>query len=124
MAEIQAYKARITNACGLIKSSEPEVNRLDQAFAFPEEGKDCDAYIREKTAQLNHLMKTVISNKQYHDNWRPLFEGPTFSGDFREFNAFWSVFQALIHNDAGSTDQEKFLFLKQALKGQAAASIT
>ncbi|VDO19386.1 unnamed protein product [Heligmosomoides polygyrus] len=58
----------MTNACGLIKQSEPEVNHLDQAFAFPEEGKDCEAYIREKTAQLNHLIMTIISNKQYHDN--------------------------------------------------------
>ncbi|VDP52297.1 unnamed protein product [Heligmosomoides polygyrus] len=55
---------------------------------------------------------------------RPLHEVPTFSGDFREFNAFWSVFQALIHNAASLTDYEKFLFLKQALKGQAVASIT
>ncbi|VDP08348.1 unnamed protein product [Heligmosomoides polygyrus] len=55
---------------------------------------------------------------------RPLLEVPTFPGDFREFNAFWSVFQPLMHNDASLTDQEKFLFLKQALKGEAAASIT
>ncbi|VDP51029.1 unnamed protein product [Heligmosomoides polygyrus] len=55
---------------------------------------------------------------------RPLFEVPSFSGDFREFKAFWSVFEALMHNDASLTDQEKFLFLKQALKGEAAASIT
>ncbi|VDO97839.1 unnamed protein product [Heligmosomoides polygyrus] len=46
------------------------------------------------------------------------------TGDFREFNAFWSVFEALIHNDASLTDQEKFLFLKQAVKGEAAACIT
>ncbi|VDO79587.1 unnamed protein product [Heligmosomoides polygyrus] len=44
--------------------------------------------------------------------------------EYREFNAFWSVFQALIHNDASQTYKEKFLFLKQALKGQTAASIT
>ncbi|VDP15535.1 unnamed protein product [Heligmosomoides polygyrus] len=48
----------MTNACGLIKASEAEVNRLDQPFAFPEERKDCEEYIREKTAQLNHLMRT------------------------------------------------------------------
>ncbi|VDP04616.1 unnamed protein product [Heligmosomoides polygyrus] len=168
----------MTNACGLIKKSESEVNRLDQPFAFPEERKDCEAYIREKTAQLNHLMRTVMSNKQYHDNclkaieiinsrsdekrreklmtdlndhlqaksnelditvmrWQnkvdfrkdELFQQTVLiascqEGDFREFNAFWSVFRALIHNDASLTDQEKFLFLKQALKGEAAASNT
>ncbi|VDP09961.1 unnamed protein product, partial [Heligmosomoides polygyrus] len=53
---------------------------------------------------------------------RPLLEVPNFSGDLRELNAFWSVFETLIYNDASLTDQEKFLFLKQALK--AAASIT
>ncbi|VDP23528.1 unnamed protein product [Heligmosomoides polygyrus] len=222
MAEIQVYKTKMTKACGLIKKSEPEVNRLDQAFAFPQERKECEAYVREKTAQLNHLMRTVMSNKRYHYNclkeaieiinsrpdekkreklmtdlndhlqsesnelditvmrWqnkvdfrkdelsqqtvliascqegsngnctvtgkggsnststngapppqernvalrRPLLEVPNFSGDLREFNAFWSVFETLIHNDASLTDQEKFLFLKQALKGEAAASIT
>ncbi|VDO68843.1 unnamed protein product [Heligmosomoides polygyrus] len=55
---------------------------------------------------------------------RPVLEVPTFSGDCKELNAFWSVFQALIHNDASLTDQEKFLFLKQALKGEAAGSVT
>ncbi|VDP14746.1 unnamed protein product [Heligmosomoides polygyrus] len=54
----------------------------------------------------------------------PLLEVPTFSGDFREFNAFWSVFQALIHIDASLTDQEKFLFLNQAIKVEAVASTT
>ncbi|VDO21425.1 unnamed protein product [Heligmosomoides polygyrus] len=68
MAEIQVYKTKMKNACGLIKKSKPEVNRLDQAFAFPQERKECEAYIREKTAQLNHLMRAVMSNKQYHDN--------------------------------------------------------
>ncbi|VDP45405.1 unnamed protein product [Heligmosomoides polygyrus] len=64
MAKIQVYKTKMMNACGLNKKSEPEVNRLDQAFAFPEERKECEVYIRGKTAQLNHLMRTVMSNKQ------------------------------------------------------------
>ncbi|VDP14747.1 unnamed protein product [Heligmosomoides polygyrus] len=68
MAEIQAYNTEMTNACGLIKKSEQEVNRLDQAFAFPEERKEYEAYIEEKTAQLDHLMRTVMSNEQYLDN--------------------------------------------------------
>ncbi|WKX97698.1 hypothetical protein Q1695_013402 [Nippostrongylus brasiliensis] len=55
---------------------------------------------------------------------RPLLEVPTFSGNFREFTAFWSVYQSLIHDDSNLSNQEKFLFLKQALKGKAAASIS
>ncbi|KHJ97293.1 hypothetical protein OESDEN_02732 [Oesophagostomum dentatum] len=54
---------------------------------------------------------------------RPLLEVPSFSGNFREFNTFWSVFDSLIHADRDLTEVEKFLFLKQALKGKAAAAI-
>ncbi|VDL83791.1 unnamed protein product [Nippostrongylus brasiliensis] len=55
---------------------------------------------------------------------RPLLEVPTFSGDFGEFATFWSVFKSLVHDDAELSDQEKFLLLKQALKGKAAASVS
>ncbi|VDL66297.1 unnamed protein product [Nippostrongylus brasiliensis] len=54
---------------------------------------------------------------------RPSLEVPAFSGDFREFATFWSVFKSLVHDDAELSDQEKFLFLKQALKGKAATSV-
>ncbi|KAK6019495.1 hypothetical protein OSTOST_14866 [Ostertagia ostertagi] len=217
MAEIQLFKTRITNACKLIRSSESDLKLLDNPFIFPTQKEVCEVYIREKTAQLNHLITTITKAKQLHDTcldkaietissrseqkdreklmlelnnhmelesngleitiiqWlskidfrkeelmqqasfiaeaisianqagssqnnshsggdtvnpydrnirvrRPLLEVPTFSGDFREFNTFWSVFESLIHKDTDLSDQEKFLFLKQALKGKAAASI-
>ncbi|KAK6057466.1 hypothetical protein COOONC_05012 [Cooperia oncophora] len=214
MAEIQLFKTKITLACKLIRSSD----KLDQPFAFPPQKDECEVYIRERTAQLNHLMTTIKKAKEHHDTYvekaieaislrseqkereklmldlnnhlelesncleietlqwmckidfrkeelaqqasliteatsvtnqavsnqsnslsgadtansyersvrvrRPLLEVPTFSGNFREFNTFWSVFESLIHNDADLSDQEKFLFLKQAVKGKAAASIS
>ncbi|XGW34474.1 hypothetical protein V3C99_018405 [Haemonchus contortus] len=55
---------------------------------------------------------------------RPLLEDPTFSGNYRDFSTFWSVFESLIHSDDDLSDQEKLLFLKQALKGKAASSIS
>ncbi|VDO57832.1 unnamed protein product [Haemonchus placei] len=54
---------------------------------------------------------------------RPLLEVPTFSGNYRDFSTFWSVFESLIHSDDDLSDREKFLRLKQALKGKAASSI-
>ncbi|XGW34741.1 hypothetical protein V3C99_018619 [Haemonchus contortus] len=55
---------------------------------------------------------------------RPLLEVPTFSGNYREFSTLWSVFESLIHSDDDLSDQEKFLFLKQAFKGKAASSLS
>ncbi|XGW34436.1 hypothetical protein V3C99_018376 [Haemonchus contortus] len=219
MAEIQLFKTRITHACRLIRSSESDLKLLDNPFTFPTEKEECEVYIREKTAQLNHLTTTITKAKQLHDTYvdkaietissrseqkdreklmlelnnhmelesngfeiamiqwlskiefrkeelaqqasfiaeatsianqagssqhnshsggdtlstlyertirvrRPLLEVPTFSGDYREFNTFWSVFESLIHNEKDLSDQEKFLFLKQALEGKAAASIS
>ncbi|XGW35534.1 hypothetical protein V3C99_019061 [Haemonchus contortus] len=218
MAEIQVFKTKITNACTLLRSNEPEVMQFNQRFAFPLQIEECKAYIREKTALLNHLARSINAAKQFHDacvkeaietingrqehkereklmldlnkhleadpnileisaiqwlnkidfrkeellqqdslitssqhnhsvasshsscqDWsngtmapqernvrvrRPLLEVPTFAGSYMEFNAFWSVFQSLIHSDDDLSDQEKFLFLKQALKGKAAASIS
>uniref|UniRef100_A0A7I4YG10 CCHC-type domain-containing protein n=1 Tax=Haemonchus contortus TaxID=6289 RepID=A0A7I4YG10_HAECO len=218
MAEIQVFKTKITNACTLLRSNEPEVMQFNQRFAFPLQIEECKAYVREKTALLNHLARSINAAKQFHDacvkeaietingrqehkereklmldlnkhleadsniletsviqwlnkidfrkeellqqdslitssqhnhavasshsscqEWsngtmapqernvrvrRPLLEVPTFAGSYMEFNAFWSVFQSLIHSDDDLSGQEKFLFLKQALKGKAAASIS
>ncbi|KAL6734030.1 hypothetical protein Aduo_004616 [Ancylostoma duodenale] len=55
---------------------------------------------------------------------RPMLEIPSFSGNFREFNSFWAVFESLVHNDDELSDIDKFLFLKQALKGRAAVTIS
>ncbi|KHJ98741.1 hypothetical protein OESDEN_01269 [Oesophagostomum dentatum] len=55
---------------------------------------------------------------------KPVLEIPTFSGNFREFNIFWTVFDSLIHSDDELSDVDKFLFLKQALKGKAAVAIS
>ncbi|KAK6009521.1 hypothetical protein OSTOST_25542, partial [Ostertagia ostertagi] len=199
-------------------SNEPEITKFNQGFSFPPQIEECKAYIREKTALLNHLTKSINSAKQFHDacakeaietingrqehkereklmldlnkhleaesnileisaiqwlnkidfrkeellqqtalitssqpnhsvtnshsscqGWsnaamtpqernvrvrRPLLEVPTFAGNYMEFNTFWSVFESLIHSDDDLSDQEKFLFLKQALKGKAATSIS
>ncbi|KAK6058409.1 hypothetical protein COOONC_04022 [Cooperia oncophora] len=55
---------------------------------------------------------------------RPLLEVPTFTGNFREFNTFWSVFESLHNNDLDFERMREIPFLKQAVKGKAAASIS
>ncbi|EYC15606.1 hypothetical protein Y032_0036g3243 [Ancylostoma ceylanicum] len=215
MAEIKVFKTKITNACALLRSNESAMNSLDEPFTFPATKAECEAFIRQKTAELNHLQRTISNAKQLHDShvnaaianitsrqeakereklmvdlnkhletdsndleissfqWintiefrkdelaqqalliacsepstsnnqrnccqgerstelssrrdirvrRPLLEVPTYSGQYREFSSFWSVFESLIHNDTDLTNTEKFLFLKQALKGKAASTI-
>ncbi|KAK6033277.1 hypothetical protein OSTOST_00505 [Ostertagia ostertagi] len=67
MAEIQVFKTKITNACALLRSNEPEITKFNQGFSFPPQIEECKAYIREKTALLNHLTKSINSAKQFHD---------------------------------------------------------
>ncbi|EYC41978.1 hypothetical protein Y032_0548g3275 [Ancylostoma ceylanicum] len=217
MTEIKVFKTKITNACAFLNMMETEMSQLEEPFAFPSEKEECQNYIRDKKASLNHIQRRIKSAKEHLDaqvtaaignintrqeqkereklmselnkhletdsntldfttmQWlnqiefrreelmqqtdlitrsepgrasinngtdctsnnsiqpdrmerniqvrRPLLEVPQFSGNFREFNAFWSVFESLIHNDRDLTDIEKFLFLKQALRGKAAAAI-
>ncbi|KAK6060999.1 hypothetical protein COOONC_01341 [Cooperia oncophora] len=52
MAEIQVFKTKITNACALLKSHEPEVSKLDQSLRIPTNGE-----------QSTHAAK------QFHDSY-------------------------------------------------------
>ena len=216
MAELQVFKAKINNACSLLKANESQVQRLDSPFAFPESREECESYIRMKMGETTHLLNAVQNALKLQEThigaaiqhiaarteqkereklmtelnkhleieshqlefqaaqWqnqiqfrqhelkqqtallncsapsissqpnmdlgetassiprserqikirKPMLEIPTFSGNFREFNSFWTVFDSLIHSDDELSDVDKFLFLKQALKGKAAATIS
>ncbi|KHJ98799.1 Tas retrotransposon peptidase A16 [Oesophagostomum dentatum] len=217
MTELQVFKTRITNACAFIKAKEPEINRLDHPFTFPNDRGECECFIKEQTATLNHLQRSLknakelldgqinaalqsisarteqkereklmlnlnkylkqeansldftilqwmnkidyrreelaqqkelmpssntstsnVSNSDYPNHVhtptqrmerqlqirKPVLEIPTSRRNFREFNAFWSIFESLAHNDMDLTDTEKFLFLRQALKGKAATIVS
>ncbi|VDO48801.1 unnamed protein product [Haemonchus placei] len=65
MDEMQVFKTKITNACVLIKSNEPQVNNLSQAFVFPNQMEECKEYIEEGTSMLNYLEKSINSAKQF-----------------------------------------------------------
>uniref|UniRef100_A0A7I4Z0M7 Uncharacterized protein n=1 Tax=Haemonchus contortus TaxID=6289 RepID=A0A7I4Z0M7_HAECO len=67
MAEIQVFKTKITHACVLIKSNEPQVNNLSQVFVFPNQMEECKEYIKERTSMLNYLEKSINSAKQFHN---------------------------------------------------------
>ncbi|KAK6009235.1 hypothetical protein OSTOST_25864 [Ostertagia ostertagi] len=178
MAEIQVYKTKITNACVLLRSYEPEFTNINSAKQFHHDcAKEAIETIdgrqghkkREKiwldvnkhletesnildsviqrlnkmdfrnegllqqialitSPQPNHSVANSHSSCQGWSNaamtpqernvrvMRPLLEVPTFAGNYMELNTFWSVFESLIHSDDDLSDQEKFLFLKKALK--------
>ncbi|VDO67232.1 unnamed protein product [Haemonchus placei] len=67
MAKIQLFKKQKHHACKLIRSSESDLKLLDGPFTFSTEKEDCEVYIIEKTAQLNHLTTTIKKAKQLHD---------------------------------------------------------
>ncbi|KHJ87888.1 peptidase family A16 [Oesophagostomum dentatum] len=53
----------------------------------------------------------------------PQLEIPTFHGNFRDYPMFWTTYNSIIHSNPRLSNTVKFLFLKQALKGSAAALI-
>ena len=53
----------------------------------------------------------------------PQLEVPAFHGNFKEYPTFWTTYNSLIHSNSQLSNTDKFLFLKQALKGPAAALI-
>ncbi|EYC23256.1 hypothetical protein Y032_0015g2554 [Ancylostoma ceylanicum] len=217
MAKLQIFKAKINNACTLIKAIETDIKRLDEPFIFPEGRSECEQYVRTKKGAITHLLNTLqnavklqeaqvnaainhivgrqdqkererlmtdlnrhlkveshqleltaaqwqnkiqfrqhelmeqsnvlhssvpsISNQSINGSERattsvidrserllkirkPTLEVPSFSGNYREFNSFWTVFESLIHNGDELSDTDKFLFLRQALKGKAAAALS
>ncbi|KAL6726133.1 hypothetical protein Aduo_008136 [Ancylostoma duodenale] len=59
MAELQVFKAKINNACALIKAVKPDIKRLDEPFTFPEGRPQCEQYVRTKIGEMAHLLKAL-----------------------------------------------------------------
>ncbi|KHJ99363.1 Tas retrotransposon peptidase A16 [Oesophagostomum dentatum] len=55
--------------------------------------------------------------------WLSQPENPIFHGNFRDYPMFWTTYNSIIHSNPRLSNTDKFLFLKQALKGSAAALI-
>ncbi|KHJ96024.1 peptidase family A16 [Oesophagostomum dentatum] len=53
----------------------------------------------------------------------PQLEVPAFHGNFKDYPTFWTTFNSIIHSNPQLSSTDKFLFLKQALKGSAATLI-
>nr|XP_012232203.1 PREDICTED: uncharacterized protein LOC105677895 [Linepithema humile] len=54
----------------------------------------------------------------------PKIELPTFSGLYKDWYAFFDVFNSLIHSNGLLNDVQRFHYLKSALKGEAAETIS
>ncbi|EYC32614.1 hypothetical protein Y032_0003g1692 [Ancylostoma ceylanicum] len=50
----------------------------------------------------------------------PQLEVPVFSGSYKDYPTSWTIYNSLIHSNPQLTNTDKFLFLRQALKGPAA----
>ncbi|KAL6728875.1 hypothetical protein Aduo_010608 [Ancylostoma duodenale] len=50
----------------------------------------------------------------------PQLEVHVFSGSYRDYPTFWTIYDSLIHSNQQLTNMDKFPFLRQALKGRAA----
>ncbi|KHJ98961.1 Tas retrotransposon peptidase A16 [Oesophagostomum dentatum] len=53
----------------------------------------------------------------------PQLEVPVFHGNYKDYPTFWTTYNSLIHSNPQLSNADKFLFLKQALRGSAAALI-
>uniref|UniRef100_A0A7I4Y7C3 Uncharacterized protein n=1 Tax=Haemonchus contortus TaxID=6289 RepID=A0A7I4Y7C3_HAECO len=99
-------------------------DELLQQSALMNSSQDSHNHIASNTSCQERSTGATTNQERNIRVRRPLLEVPTFSGNYRDFSTFWSVFESLIHSDDDLSDQEKFLFLKQALKGKAASSIS
>ncbi|KAL6742699.1 hypothetical protein Aduo_015822 [Ancylostoma duodenale] len=64
---------------------------------------------------------TVSSLRHIENKMRlPQLEVPVFSGSYKDYPTFWTIYNSLIHSNPQLTNMDKFLFLRQALKGPAA----
>ncbi|KAL6731181.1 hypothetical protein Aduo_002080 [Ancylostoma duodenale] len=59
MAELQVFKAKINNACTLLKKIETGIKRLDEPFTFPEGRSECEQYVRTKSREMEHLLSSL-----------------------------------------------------------------
>ncbi|KHJ88153.1 Tas retrotransposon peptidase A16 [Oesophagostomum dentatum] len=53
----------------------------------------------------------------------PQLEVPVFHGNYKDYPTFWTIYNSIIHSNPQLSNTDKFLFLKQALRGSAAALI-
>ncbi|KAL6742186.1 hypothetical protein Aduo_015361 [Ancylostoma duodenale] len=64
---------------------------------------------------------TVSSVRHIENKLRlPQLEVPVFSGSYKDYPTFWTIYNSLIHSNPQLTNTDEFLFLRQALKGPAA----
>ncbi|KAL6735699.1 hypothetical protein Aduo_006113 [Ancylostoma duodenale] len=64
---------------------------------------------------------TVSSVRHIENKMRlPQLEVPVFSGSYKDYQTFWTIYNSLIHSNPQLTNTDKFLFPRQALKGPAA----
>lgn len=66
-----------------------------------------------------------IANSNHNVNARlPKLAVPTFSGEYTNFTSYHEAFTALIQNNNSLTDVERFMYLRDSLKGPAAQLIS
>ncbi|RCN41380.1 hypothetical protein ANCCAN_12647 [Ancylostoma caninum] len=73
------------------------------------------------SARDTDMDSTVSSTRHVGNKMRlPQLEVPVFSGSYKDYPTFWTSYNSLIHSNPQLTNTDKFLFLRQALKGPAA----
>ncbi|KAL6726795.1 hypothetical protein Aduo_008729 [Ancylostoma duodenale] len=64
---------------------------------------------------------TMSSTRHVENKMRlPQLEVPVFSGSYRDYPTFWTIYDSLIHSNQQLTNTDNFLFVRQALEGPAA----
>ncbi|KAK6032146.1 zinc knuckle [Ostertagia ostertagi] len=53
----------------------------------------------------------------------PQVSVPRFSGNAEDFQEYWAIFQAVVHENSSLTKMEKMILLKESLVGRAATTI-
>jgi hypothetical protein len=101
--------------------SEPNLILLQMA-------EDLNAWLSIHQSRLKERIAKLVTASEAMSNDRhgvniPKLSLPTFSGKYREWPQFWSLFDASIHSQRRLTDVEKFTYLVSQVEGNARATI-
>ncbi|KHJ83337.1 hypothetical protein OESDEN_16966, partial [Oesophagostomum dentatum] len=77
----------------------------------------------DSTEHPSQNASPVTSNIEQQTVQLRSLELPTFDGDPAQFYSFWAAFKTMVHNNPSLTLANKFLYLIESLKGNAASVV-
>ena len=128
VSKIQALGERITELLGKVKNLDDQImQNITEEDAlgkhFTETSK-YNSHVREMVILLEQRLLELRNSKPQTPQPTktvklPTLSLPTFSGDYTEWNSFWDLFKAGVHQKTEISEVEKLIYLRGQLEGSA-----